>query len=119
MRITFAAAALLVLSTASSYAQCAIVYQHSDYRGASLSLGDGAFVTFGQHSGGGTAVGGYAPSMGDRWWNDQISSFRLRRGCSLYVWQHADAAGRRRVYTTSFKKLGEWNDQISTVRCGC
>jgi|SoiMethySBSTD1v2_1073268.scaffolds.fasta_scaffold559621_3 hypothetical protein len=119
MRITITAAALLVLSTVTSYAQCAIVYQHSDYQGRSLPLSDGAFIKFGNHSGGGTAVGGYAPRMGDTWWNDQISSFKLRRGCSLYAWQHADAEGNRRVFTTSYKKLGSWNDQISTLRCGC
>ena len=119
MRITIMATVLLALSTATSYAQCAIVYQHSDYQGRSLSLADGSFVTFGRHSEGGTAVGGSAPRMGDTWWNDQISSFKLRRGCSLYVWQHADAAGNRRVFTTPYKKIGSWNDQVSTVRCGC
>ena len=119
MRAILAACVASAIST-GAYAQCAILYQHSYYRGNSLPLSDGAFVTFGHHSEGGTAVGGRAPSFIGTYWNDQVSSFKLRRGCSLYIWQHADAAGARATYTVSIKKFGSrWNDQVSTVRCGC
>jgi syncollin len=121
-RSLLALALIAVAIPSTAYATCTL-YQHRDYRGSHYALGngDGMKMVNGEtrchsvsHGSGGSCTY-YEPS-----WNDQVSSFRVRNGCTLTLWQHVNRGGARFRSSDSYTYVGGgWNDQASEARCTC
>jgi len=116
----FAVISIAVPSTA--YAKCTL-YQHRNYGGSGYTLdgGDGMKMVRGETmcssvshgSGGGCTY--FEPS-----WNDQVSSFKVKNGCMLTLWQHVGKRGARFEANQSYTFVGSgWNDVASEARCTC
>ena len=113
--------AAAVLAT-PAYAGCT-VYQHRDYKGSHFYLGPGdrlqvAGERCGMSQSHGTPRGQYhyQPS-----WNDQVSSFKVTKGCVITLWQHAQGCGGGGTHfrtDRSYTYVGSaWNDKTSFVEC--
>ncbi|ANW22279.1 beta/gamma crystallin-related protein [Streptomyces clavuligerus] len=81
----------------------AIVYEHMNFQGASLSLYSESCVFGEQHQN--------LPGQ----WNDQISSIRILGGCDLRGYEHTDHGGNVARWNRSSSYLAHWNDRISSV----
>jgi hypothetical protein len=101
------------------------VYQHRDYKGSGYHLSPGdrlqvAGEPCGMSQSHGKSRGRYhyQPS-----WNDQVSSFKVTRGCTITLWQHAQGCsggGKHFRSDQSFTYVGsKWNDKTSFVECLC
>ncbi|ULO24347.1 hypothetical protein [Methylocystis sp. SB2] len=126
MKACYTAAALtaaLLLFPASAQATCRI-FQHRDYGGSGYTLhnfermkmvrGESLGCTTNGH-GGGCESTIYNPS-----WNDHVSSFRVKDGCTLTLWQHVNQGGSRFRSNRSYRYVGDrWNDQASEALCMC
>lgn len=111
-----------------AYAQDCKVFQHRDYGGAHWGINAGELLA-------GLRDPGINQTCSHTnchiyWrsdWNDQISSFRVRRGCTIVLWQHIDGSaipptgfGARFRSNRSYRYVGSrWNDQTSLVQCHC
>lgn len=118
--LAMAVVAITVPSTA--YAACTL-YQHRDYGGSRYALGagdkmrmvNGETTCWTVSHGRGGACTYYEPS-----WNDQLSSFKVRSGCTLTLWQHINRQGARFRSSSSYRYVGSgWNDQASEASCTC
>ncbi|CCJ06009.1 hypothetical protein [Methylocystis sp. SC2] len=126
MKACYTAAALtaaLLFFPASAQATCRI-FQHRDYGGSGYTLhnfermkmvrGESLGCTTNGH-GGGCESTIYNPS-----WNDHVSSFRVKNGCTLTLWQHVNQGGARFRSNRSYRYVGDrWNDQASEALCTC
>ena len=64
-------------------------------------------------------------SMG--WWSDDISSIKVKQGCTLAVWWDKNQAGLHMDIKSNIPDLRDeegddgknWNDKISSLRCYC
>jgi hypothetical protein len=91
-------------STSSNAELCAVLYEHNNYSGASLIVGDAN-----SHNG---WIG--------NWWNDRVSSVSVEPGCHLTVYEHRNYGGANYTLYSSTNYIGNiWNDQISSYRCDC
>lgn len=119
---TMIAAALYLAPTAAE-AGCRI-FQHRDYGGSGYTLGnldrmkmvrgESLGCTTNGHGGGCESVI-YDPS-----WNDQVSSFKVTRGCTLTLWQHVNEGGAHFRSNRSYTYVGSaWNDEASEALCVC
>ena len=118
---TLAAGALLIPAMAN--AGCTL-YQHRDYGGAHYTLnhlermimvrGESLGCTTNGHG------GGCESTLYKHSWNDQLSSFKVTRGCTLTLWQHVNEGGARFRSNVSYRYVGDrWNDQASEALCTC
>jgi hypothetical protein len=91
-----------------------VVYEHRDFSGASLQIGDRP-VSFG------TGTEGISTWNSVAGWNDRISSMKFPQGCQMITWEHEFGRGRSRVWTLgNVRYVGDdWNDRISSVECRC
>lgn len=126
MKVYFTAAAAtaaLLFLPAGAEATCRI-FQHRDYGGSGYTLhhqermkmvrGESVGCTTNGH-GGGCESTIYDPS-----WNDHVSSFRVKNGCTLTLWQHVNQGGARFRSNRSYRYVGEgWNDKASEALCMC
>ncbi|MBG0792991.1 hypothetical protein IYY11_06255 [Methylocystis sp. H62] len=126
MKACYTAAALtaaLLFFSPSAQATCRI-FQHRDYGGSGYTLhnfermkmvrGESLGCTTNGH-GGGCESTIYNPS-----WNDNVSSFRVKDGCTLTLWQHVNQGGSRFRSNRSYRYVGDrWNDQASEALCMC
>jgi hypothetical protein len=56
----------------------------------------------------------------DNSWNDQVSSFRVSRGCTLTLWEDVGQGGHHFRSNRSYTYLGSnWNDKASEAYCEC
>jgi hypothetical protein len=81
---------------------CATIYEHRDFKGErrGVSTGRDAFV--------------------GNLWNDVISSVRVKPGCVLNVWKHANYRGPQASFSGDVPYVGSsWNDEISSYTCSC
>lgn len=82
---------------------CATLFEHSNYGGDRREVNRGAHVPW---------IGGP--------WNDQVSSMRVRPGCVLNAYQHADFGGAHETFAGQVPWVGDaWNDIISSYTCTC
>jgi len=80
---------------------CAIFYEHGNYLGPSFNLnGDNNWV-------------------GD--FNDKISSFRVKPGCTVLLHEHTNYEGDHLTkYNSDMSYVtSQWNDKASSVQCFC
>ncbi|MGJ0426688.1 hypothetical protein [Methylocystis sp.] len=121
--IAAAVMAALLFFPASVQATCRI-FQHRDYGGSGYTLhnfermkmvrGESLGCTTNGH-GGGCESTIYNPS-----WNDHVSSFRVKNGCTLTLWQHVNEGGARFRSNRSYRYVGDrWNDKASEALCMC
>lgn len=105
-------------------AQC-VVYEHRDFRGAKLEIGDQERVKMVQGESLGCTTnghGGACPSVTYRPdWNDRISSYKVARGCTLFMWEHVNEGGWKLTRTQpAFAYIGDRrNDEVSEALCQC
>ena len=105
-------------------AEC-IVYEHRDFRGARLVIGDQERVKMKRGESIGCTTnghGGACPSVSYRPdWNDRISSYKVARGCTLFMWEDFDAGGWKLTRTQpAFAYIGDRrNDEVSEAYCRC
>lgn len=126
------ALATLCLATAAavqpivSFAACN-VYEHRDYKGASLWIGNGQRLLGTRDP---NPTPGYSSTTNahtSEWnvlyrpdWNDRISSFRVGRGCTITVYEHANFGGWKWASREDMPWVGlPRNDKISDVTCTC
>ena len=99
------------------------VYQHRDYGGAHWGLGNDDELQMGGEPMGKTTSDGPGGQIYFRPdWNDQISSFKVTKGCRITLWQHAGTRGGGATFkaSKSYSYVGDnWNDQASWAYCGC
>jgi len=93
--------------------KCARVYFHDHCTGLSRSVGleNQRFI--------------------GHFWNDQVSSVVVRKGCQFHVYEHHNFKGRDLVFRgtkTRLRDIGRkvlwfkrnhWNDRISSWKCTC
>jgi len=109
---------------APALAQC-IVYQHRDYKGSSYRLNGGDTLQMGGERCGHTQSHGTPRGrmLYNTTWNDQVSSFRVAKGCTITLWQHirgCRGGGAHFRARQSYTYVGSrWNDQTSFVECVC
>lgn len=84
--------------------ECAKIYEHVDYEGMSWSVSDGDNINW----------------IGDTW-NDMISSFKVRSGCSFTIYEHARFEGAWQTFTSNVRNAvdARWNDYVSSYTCVC
>lgn len=121
-------AASIGLAVLPSDAQDCTVYQHRDYGGAYWGINAGEHLA-------GLRDPGINQTCSHTncqiyWradWNDQISSFRVRKDCTITLWEHIDGSripprgfgAHFRTYK-SYRYVGSgWNDEASLVECSC
>ncbi len=120
-----ALAALFTIPSPQASAAGCTVYQHRDYKGSAFHLDPGdrlqvAGERCASTQSHGTPKGRYRyhPS-----WNDQISSFKVTRGCTITLWEHASGCRGGGHHFRTFKSYtyigGAWNDKTSFVECDC
>jgi len=91
---------------------CARVYYHDNCEGESMHLGQGSSRFVGHH------------------WNDHISSLVVKKGCTLFGYEHHKFQGSATAFKgvkTSLRKhkrhnwfkMEHWNDRISSWTCKC
>lgn len=118
----------LGLAALPSAAQDCTVYQHRDYEGAHWGIDAGERLA-------GLDDPGINQSCSHSnctiyWkagWNDQVSSFRVRKGCTITLSEHIDGGripprgyGAHFRSSKSYRYVGDrWNDQASLVECSC
>ncbi len=126
MKACFTAAAVpaaLLFFPASAQAPCRI-FQHRDYGGSGYTLhnfermkmvrGESLGCTTNGHG------GGCESTIYNSSWNDHVSSFRVKNGCTLTLWQHVNQGGARFRSNRSYRYVGDrWNDQASEALCMC
>lgn len=102
MKLAASLVALILGAGAADAAVC-VMYEHSDYRGATYGI----------------AANRSVPWVGQAW-NDKVSSARSPRNCKLVLYQHKNFAGNRRVIDGALSHVGVlWNDQVSSAECIC
>jgi len=124
---SFLFALMMCVWSFEAAAQDCRVYQHRDYGGASWGLLSGELLAginsnIGQSCSHVNCTIYWRPD-----WNDHISSFRVRRGCTITLWQHIDGSrvpprgyGAHFRSNRSYRYVGSrWNDQTSLVECRC
>lgn len=118
----------LGLAALPAMAQDCTVYQHRDYGGAHWTIRSGERLA-GLRDPGINQTCSHANCQ-VFWradWNDQISSFRVRRGCTVTLWEHIDGGrvpprgfGAHFRTDRSYRYVGSrWNDKASLVECSC
>ena len=84
---------------------CATMYQHYHYRGRQLRINNGQVLN----------------NFVRLRFNDQLSGVKVRRGCTLQVFEHVNYRGRRLQFkgrnNCCFR--GWWNDKASSAKCTC
>lgn len=101
----------------AAFAGCTF-YQHDFHRGSSWRLANNERMIMVRGQDVGTTNGSWTYFRPE--WNDKISSFKLEAGCTITLWEHADARGRRlETDKTYFSLGGRWNDRASDVSCRC
>ena len=84
---------------------CATMYQHYHYRGRQLRINNGQVLN----------------NFVRLRFNDQLSGVKVRRGCTLQVFEHVNYRGRRLQFkgrnNCCFR--GWWNDKASSAKCVC
>lgn len=123
---TFCLASMVVIQPVWAFAACN-VYEHRDYKGASLWIGNGQRLLGIRDPN--PAMPGYSSTTNDHseWrilyrpdWNDRISSFRVGRGCTITVYEHIDFRGWKWAAREDMPWVGlPRNDKISDVTCTC
>jgi Peptidase inhibitor family I36 len=79
-----------------------IAYEHRDFGGAKFTFRGNVNVKY----------------IGDRW-NDKISSFACRGGCTMTFFEHRDFKGAHRSWGTTQYVGDDWNDSISSLYVRC
>lgn len=113
-----------VSSAPASVTAACTVYQHRDHQGAAFNLGPGDRLQMAGERCGHTVSHGRAPTIHYHpSWNDQISSFKVRSGCTIRLHEHAHGcggSGATFVSDKSYTYVGSgWNDKASHVECWC
>lgn len=125
---TLVLAAGLGLAALPSAAQDCTVYQHRDYQGAHWGLGAGERLAGLRDPGiNQTCSHSNCQIYWRADWNDQISSFRVRSGCTVTLSEHIDGSripprgyGAHFRSNKSYRYVGSrWNDKASLVECAC
>jgi hypothetical protein len=114
-------------SSLGASAQDCRVFQHRDYGGASWGLLSGERLAGINSDINQTCSHVNCTIFWRPDWNDQISSFRVRSGCTITLWQHIDGSrlpprgyGAHFRSSRSYRYVGSrWNDQTSLVECRC
>jgi hypothetical protein len=117
-----------VLAALPAIAQDCTVYQHRDYAGSHWGINAGERLA-------GIRSPGLNQTCADAnchiyWqpdWNDQISSFQVRSGCTITLWEHIDGrslpprgGGAHFRSNRNYSYVGSsWNDKASLVECAC
>lgn len=102
--ITTLLLSLGVFASSANANLCAVLYEHDNYAGASLTVSDANC-----HNGN---IGG--------WWNDRVTSISVEPGCSITVFEHDNFGGASYTLYGSTSNLGNlWNDQITSYKCDC
>ncbi|QWF16932.1 hypothetical protein [Lysobacter capsici] len=118
----------LGLAALPSAAQDCTVFEHRDYGGARRSIAAGE-VLAGLEDPGVNQTCSHSNCAID-WqpnWNDDISSFRVRKGCTITLSEHIDGSripprgyGAHFRSSKSYRYVGSaWNDKASLVECSC
>jgi syncollin len=107
-----------VVQVATSRPICTI-YQNRDYGGSHWVLRNGDDMKMVNSPEYGTSDGIhrfiYQPS-----WNDQVSSFKVTRGCTLTLWENVNLGGHYFRSNKSYTYVGSrWNDKASEAICEC
>jgi hypothetical protein len=126
MRFAFFVLATCAWSLGASAQDCR-VFQHRDYGGASWGLLSGERLAGISSNIGQTCSHVNCTIFWRPDWNDHISSFRVRSGCTITLWQHIDGSripprgyGAYFRSNRSYRYVGSrWNDQASLVECRC
>lgn len=109
-------------------AQDCTVYEHRDYGGAKRGIDAGEVLAgledpgIGQSCSHSNCTIYWRPN-----WNDEISSFRVRKGCTITLSEHIDGGripprgyGGHFRSSKSYRYVGDrWNDEASLVECSC
>ena len=92
----------LSFSLLSSQEKPIIVYDNTEYRGKSSSLGLGEYNDIGKKT-----------SL-----NDKISSIKINKGFQVIVFEHGGFEGKKVILTGAQPNLGnlDWNDKISSMK---
>jgi hypothetical protein len=118
----------LSASASSAMAQDCRVFQHRDYGGASWGLRAGEILAALRDPGiNQTCSHANCTIYWRPDWNDHVSSFRVKKGCTITLWQHVDGSripprgyGAYFRSNRSYRYVGSrWNDQASLVQCRC
>lgn len=114
-----AALALGLALPAVVHAGCTI-YEHRDYGGWALKIGDQQRVRMTDPPAIDTATSHGEVTTYEPGWNDDLSSFKVTPGCRLTLWQHAGPGGPRFARSNSVAYIGDaWNDEASEALCTC
>ncbi|MFG1347074.1 hypothetical protein V5F59_19455 [Xanthobacter autotrophicus DSM 431] len=100
------------------------IFQHRDYGGSGYTLHNLERMKMVQGESLGCTTNGHGPGcesvIYEPSWNDQISSFKVTRGCTITLWQHVNEGGAHFRSNRSYKYVGSaWNDQASEALCMC
>ena len=94
-----------VLLLIRSNGDCARLFEHADFQGASFTMPSNTEIL----------------DLRDTGWNDQISSLTVFPGCFLIAFEHVEFGGWAVRYASgNVPYVGNaYNDQFSSLRCQC
>jgi syncollin len=102
---------LCLLPVTNAWASCTL-YEHRDFGGGKLFLSDNERVRMINNTGDGV----YARPD----WNDRVSSYRVGRNCTLFMWEHAYQGGWKLTRGGELSYIGNRrNDKVSEALCSC
>lgn len=114
-------AANFILVPAVVNAEC-LLYQHRDFKGAVNRL-ENSYLIMKRDPDPNieTTTNGHGIDLFyDAWWNDQVSSFRVKGGCTLTLWENFNKGGDKWITRKSYSYVGgKWNDEVSEALCSC
>ncbi|WP_246675317.1 peptidase inhibitor family I36 protein [Mesorhizobium sp. B2-3-4] len=109
----------MLASAANAASRTCTIYSDRDFGGSHWTLGSGDDMKMVNAPDVGISDGIhrfiYEPS-----WNDQVSSFKVKRGCTITLWEHVDRGGHHFRSSSSYSYVGSgWNDKASEAECDC
>lgn len=101
-----------------------VVFEHRDFKGARLDIHNFERIKMTNGESVGCTTNGHSAGCWSTLhrpaWNDKISSYWVRRGCVLEMWEHVDARGWQLTRTGAMAFIGgKRNDKVSEALCRC
>ena len=96
------------------------IFEHRDYGGAWYNLKNGERMIMVD---GNNCISSDGRNCGPIYypeWNDDVSSFKVTRGCTITLWEHIHQGGAHFRSSKSYSYVGDsWNDKASEALCEC
>jgi len=109
----------VIFAPAIANAGCKI-FEHRDYGGAWYNLKNGERMIMVD---GNNCISSDGRNCGPIYypeWNDDVSSFKVTRGCTITLWEHINQGGAHFRSSKNYSYVGDsWNDKASEALCEC